>query len=153
MAYNQHPDDQPPTNWKRQTSEGESRQAYFSATGDPAFLLGVHFCSLLDDESTPASELARLVTPESRKAWGDFREVGDWFRSLKDVGYGSIADRALGDDAVAYFKVIPGTVENYQVRDEQIVSAIIVTVVNRADLGGWRVHGIGDYFPAEAVPH
>ncbi|AOT04945.1 hypothetical protein [Arthrobacter sp. U41] len=150
---NLHPDDQPPATWRRDVSEGETEQAVHVAFTDPAFELGVLFCSLLKDPDVTAFELSQLVTPESLPQWGDFSGAIEWFRGIDDVGYGSNVDRALGDDAVAYFKVFSGTTSSYQVTDLQIMSGPgVLTLVNREG-AGWRVHGVGSHIHPEQIPH
>ncbi len=112
------------------------------------------FCNALSDPKYFRPVLTRFVTPESLSAWGDFSAAATFLDSVQDAGYGSFAERALGDDDVAYFKILSGVTDSYQVLDEQIIAAAgVVTLVWRPELGEWRVHGIGEYLKPEDVPH
>ncbi|MEZ2390868.1 hypothetical protein AB6813_15255 [bacterium RCC_150] len=154
MAYNDRPDDQS-SNWRRPVTNEEIRRSLPSGPDlqDPT-VVGYLFCDALGSHEEYRSALMRLVTPESVEAWGDFSEAANYFKSIPDVGFGSIADRALGDDNVAYFKLLGGVTESFQVLSDQImIGAAVLTLVWRPEFGEWRVHGIGDPLLPERVPH
>jgi hypothetical protein len=155
MTYNQHPDDQAPE-WRRITSDEEANSAMPEFSFQDPAPVGQMFCDALKDPAHYQVALRRLVTPESLPAWGDFSEAAAFVQSLPDdVGTGTVAQRAHGDDNVAYFKIMSGVTESYQALEEQIVFlAGVVTLVWRPELGEWRVHAIGgDYTKPEYVPH
>jgi hypothetical protein len=155
MTYYVHPDDQPPAEWRRFAPDSEAAATLPQPSLDDPVAVGLMFCNALVRHEEYIQALARLVTPESLASWGDFGEAASFLGSVKDRGYGSFADRAYGDDAVAYFKILSGVTSTYQVLEDQIISgsAGVVTLVWRPEFGEWRVHGIGDYVKPEEVPH
>jgi len=161
MGNEPDPDDIANHNWRRPTSETESAAAIRRAATDQAYSAGQLFCDVLDQEDSTLEAFAAIVTPESWDSWEDFSGVREWFKHLNDVGYGSFADRAAGDDDVAYFKILADVHESYQVVETQIIDAAgIITLVWRPDLpsvlpdviGHWRVHALGDYVHPDDVP-
>jgi hypothetical protein len=155
MAYNTHPDDQPPAEAFRPSTEEDVRNHLpedDTSMQDPV-ALGIMFCDALDEYQDFPDVLARLVTPESLEAWGDFSEASAGLARIGQRGYGSNADRAMGDNDVAYFKIFSGVNESFRAIGDQIISAAaIVTMVWRPELGEWRVHQIGNYAKPEDVP-
>jgi hypothetical protein len=157
MTQNVHPD-QPADNWgnfnRRITGEEEVGQMIPEFSFQDPVAVGMMFCKALDDPKENFVALSRLATPESLPAFGDFTEAAELIASTQDVGYGSRAERAVGDDNVAYFKILSGITQSFQMLEEQILTGLgVVTLVWRAEFGEWRVHGIGDYLRAEEVPH
>ena len=155
MAFNEHPDDQPPGEWRRFVSDDEARTAVPAFSFQDPVAVGLAFCNALDRRGDYLAALQRMVTPESLPAWGDFREAAAFHSSIENPGYGSVANRAHGDDEVAYFKILADITRGYQAQSDQIVGfAGIVTLVWRRELGEWRVHAFGgDYLRPEEVPH
>lgn len=146
--------DQPPAVWRRFTSDEEAANALPAATLEDPVVVGNLFCSALDDHVHFRAALEKLTTPESRSAWGDFSAAADFLASIEDRGTGSVADRALGADDVAYFKILRDVKQSYQVLDGQpmFVSGII-TLVWRPEVGSWLVHSIGtDHVLPEEIP-
>jgi hypothetical protein len=99
--------------------------------------------------------LPYLVTPESLDAW---RAVLADVRSL-------VADRGMASgvhypvDGVAYVKMPPDPGDALRATgDVLLADVVIVTLQQRTELpellglGGWRVHGIGDYVRPEDLP-
>lgn len=156
MAYNQHPDDQPPAEAFRPSTEEDVRNHLpeDDASMQNPVSLGMMFCDALDEYQNFADVLARFVTPESLESWGDFSEASALLASIGRRAYGSNADRAMGDDDVAYFKILRGGSGSFHAVGDQIISAAaIVTMVWRPEYGEWRVHQIGNYAKPEDVPH
>lgn len=154
MTPNLHPDDQPTDQWRRFAGEEEVREVIPEFSFQDPVAVGMMFCNALEDPKENLVALSRIATPESLPAFGDFTEASDLIASVQDAGYGSRAERAVGDDNVAYFKILSGVRGSFQVLEEQILSgAGVVTLVWRPEFGEWRVHGIGDYLRPEEVPH
>lgn len=99
--------------------------------------------------------LPYLVTPESLSTWrAELAEA----RAL-------VADRGMATgvhypvDGVAYVKLPPDPGDNLRATgDVLLAGAVIVTLQRRTELpdslglGGWRVHGVGDYVRPEDLP-
>lgn len=153
MTYNQHPDDQPPTEWRRFTEEGEASLPEESMQ-NPAYV-GQTFCSALEEHAEFAHDvLPRLVTPESLPSWGDFSQAAAFLNGIEDLGYGTRVNPAEGDPNVAYFKIMSGVTQSYQAIEDQILPfAGVLSMVWRPEYGEWRVHGIGQYIKPEDIPH
>ncbi|MFD1211000.1 hypothetical protein ACFQ36_02955 [Arthrobacter sp. GCM10027362] len=154
MTSNLPPEDQPPAEWRRFTTDGEAAaQLPEFSFGNP-LAVAMAFCHALDDHERYRPALSQLVTPESLPAWGDFSETAGFLRSLENVGYGSQVTPAVGDPDVVYFKILSGVKQSYQALEDQVMDiAAIVTLVWRPEYGRWLVHAIGDYLRPEEVPH
>ncbi|MDS1115290.1 hypothetical protein RD149_16145 [Gordonia westfalica] len=140
--------------WREVKSDAEAEE-FAAGIEDFPVRLGMEFCSALKS-GDKLHLLPAAVTPESRDYWGDFQWAVEKVRSIQRLGYGSIADRAAGEDRVAYFKLISKDIEEpYQVNEDvpmvMIDAAAILTIVQRPD-GQWRVHHLGDYVLPEDAP-
>jgi hypothetical protein len=94
--------------------------------------------------------LRDLVTPESRDRWGDFSHTA---AQLTGCGLTSPAEPAPGTDQVAYVRYVINPGYNLQASgDVPITAEAIGTLVHRPELGGWKVHQIGERLSAEDVP-
>ncbi|WP_284752638.1 hypothetical protein [Arthrobacter sp. efr-133-R2A-120] len=155
MTHNLRPDDRSPEYWRRMASDEEAAAALPEPSLQDPVAVGQMFCNALGQYRHFQVALRRIVTPESVAAWGDFSDAANFLASIPDAGYGSMAQRAVGADDVAYFKVLSGVTDSYQVLDEQIVQAAgIVTLAWRPEFGEWRVHAMGsNYVVPEQVPH
>jgi hypothetical protein len=154
MTQHLHPDDQPTDQWRRFTGEEEVEQVIPEFSFQDPVAVGMMFCNALGDPQENRVALARLATPESLPAFGDFTEAAEMLAAVPDVGYGSKVQPSVGDEAVVYFKIVSGVGQSYQVLEEQIISGpAVVTLVWRREFGEWRVHAIGDYLRPEEVPH
>lgn len=90
--------------------------------------------------------LQRVVTPESRDNWGDLRDLKTRtegsglttgvIKPVYDVAYVRLMDNAPQSGG-------PHRVEGYGIE----VDAMVITLVLREELGGWRVHSVG--YPAD----
>lgn len=157
MTQSSQPD-QPTDKWggfdRRVTEQEELRQVIPEFSFQDPVAVGIMFCNALDDPAENFIALSRLATPESLPAFGDFTEASELITSIPGIGYGSRAERAVGDDNVAYFKILSGVTQSFQMLEDQILTGLaVVTLVWRAEFGEWRVHGIGDYLKPEEVPH
>lgn len=136
--------------WRRTVSDAEAVEAF----DDFPVQLGREFCGALSSGEN-LHMLPAAVTPESREYWGDFQWAVEKVQSIPRLGYGSIADRAAGEDRVAYFKLIPNVDEAYQVDPDvpgvMLDLSAVLTLVQRTD-GQWRVHHLGDYVLPEDAP-
>lgn len=147
------PEDRPPAQWRRFTPKEEAAKAIPEDDPSNPAVVGHRFCEALEDHVYYRNALLNLTTPESHPAWGDFSEAAARYASIEDAGFGTRANYAEGASDVAYFKILSGVDESYQVLDEQIVPfAAVVTLVWRPERGMWLVHGMGDYIQPEKVP-
>ncbi|MGO4143461.1 hypothetical protein AB4Y77_00100 [Paenarthrobacter sp. YAF11_1] len=155
MTTNQHPDDQAPAEWRRFGVDDEAEQALPEPSFQDPVAVGLLFCNALSDPAEYQVALRRVVTPESLPAWGDFSDAAQFLASIPDRGFGSMANRALGDDGVAYLKILSGVTQSFQVLEDQVVMAAgFVTLAWRPEFGEWRVHAFGgDTLRPEEVPH
>jgi hypothetical protein len=154
MTQHLHPDDHPNHQWRRFADDEEVRAVIPEFSFQDPVAVGMMFCNALDDPEANLVALSRLATPESLEAFGDFTEAAAFIASTPNVGYGSLANAAVGDEDVRYFKIMSGIQDSYQVLDEQIMAARgVATLVWRNEFSEWRVHGIGDYIRPEQVPH
>lgn len=139
---------------RRITSEEEVRNVIPEFSFQDPVAVGIMFCNALDDPQENYVVLARLATPESLPAFGDFTVAAGMIAAGQDIGYGSHAERAVGDDDVAYFKILSGVTKSFQMLEGQIILALaVLTLVWRPEFGEWRVHGIGEGLRPEDVPH
>lgn len=151
-------EDRPPENWRLVMKDDEAAQvaagiADSGADGSPVHA-ALTFCNALANRRRNRGALRMLVTPESLPAWGDFREAANGLADIPDWGFGTMANRAAGDDAVAYFKILSGVREDSIVLDAQVMfAAAIVTLVWRPEFGRWLVHAFGGPLLPERVPH
>ncbi|MCT9624247.1 hypothetical protein HWD94_03800 [Pseudarthrobacter equi] len=156
MTYALHPDDQPNHDWRRSAGEDEVRGVIPEFSFQDPVAVGLMFCNALEDPSENYDVLSRLSTPESATAFGDFTEAAHLFKAISGSKYSMRAERALGDEDIAYFRILSGQdgEGSYQLLEDQIIAgAAIVTLAWRVEFGEWRVHGIGDYLRPEEVPH
>lgn len=106
----------------------------------------------LENKDNP-TKLARLVTPESLESWGNFKEVAE---RLNGCGIATNREESSDPDVV-YVKYVTSDKEGYLVveADDDVLTLIraVGTLVLREDLGGWRVHHVGDRVRPEDVPH
>lgn len=88
--------------------------------------------------------LGRIVTPESRPAWGDFTPAVAAFESWGDWGLGSRIQVAEGASDVAYARFFLGIPDTIRATGrEELMLAAIVTLVWRPEHDIWMIHGIG----------
>jgi hypothetical protein len=148
-------EDLPPTEWRRFASEEEAAANLPEPSLDDPVSVGIMFCNALEDPVQYRNALLRLVTPESRPAWGDFGEASRFITSIEDLGYGSRTEPAAGDDNVHYFKIMQGITQSYEVLEDQVVFLKgVLTLVWRPKHRQWMVHAIGGgYTRPEDVPH
>ncbi|TYQ10829.1 UNVERIFIED_ORG: hypothetical protein L601_002000000660 [Gordonia westfalica J30] len=139
--------------WRTSRTDAEAAE-HAAAIEDFPVRLGMEFCDVLSS-GEDLHLLPAAVTPESREYWGDFQWAVEKVQSIPDLGYGSIADRAAGEDRVAYFKLIPNVDEAYQVNSDVpgvlLGLGAVLTLVQQSD-GQWRVHHLGDYVLPEDAP-
>lgn len=139
------PEDQPPEEWRRFTTDEEAAAA-LPRDGDLTnpVQVALLFCDALDDPSHYRNALLRLTTPESHGAWGNFAEAARFLSSIKDLAYGSRVNEAVGAPDVVYFKLIENGGPSYQIVDAQpIPVAGLITLVWRPEYDGWKVHAMG----------
>lgn len=99
-------------------------------------------------------EMHELVTPESKRNWDDFSEAVQAISEVPNPVFGLSVTEALGDSNVAYYPILSS--EEGFMREQGDISeaAVVVTLVNRPRLGGWKVHAAGGrYVLPESVPH
>ncbi|HEX6967607.1 MAG TPA: hypothetical protein VF174_02085 [Micromonosporaceae bacterium] len=153
MRTNLPPDDQPPASWRRMTSDAEAVAALPEPALDDPVSVSIMFCNALRDPRANLNALRFLTTPESHAAWGDFTSSSEFLKSIEDCGYGSQVNRAEGAPDVAYFKILRGVTQSYQVLDEQpVLVAAVLTLVWRPERGQWLVHSIGEPLLPEQLP-
>ena len=147
------PDDLPPDQWRRFTSDAEAQTALPQPSPDNPVSVSLMFCEALEQPAQFLTALRALTTPESHDAWGDFEATGAFLRSIPDRGYGSVANPAHDAPDVCYFKILGGVVQSYEVLDDQVVeAAAILTLVWRPEYGSWLVHSIGIPLRPDDVP-
>lgn len=96
----------------------------------------------------PWVSLSDLVTPESAPNW----DAGGASGLLAATGMASRPEYPAPD--IAYVKFVHGfpADQTVQVAAYIAVSATIMTLQFRPELGSWRVHGLGDYVRPEHMP-
>lgn len=111
------------------------------------------FVGVLWDDAATAAELAQYVTPESLSQWSDFGTVRNFVRDDIGVAIGSNALRAVGAPDVTFVKLVPDDEDEPQFHPvpRQDVRAW-VTLVWRPELGGWRLHAIGEQLDPNTLP-
>lgn len=99
--------------------------------------------------------LPALVTPESLQFW--VRDLAKVRQELADRGVASRPEYPSHD--VAYVKLPRDPVQTLRAYTHKpLADAVIVTLQRRPELpdhlqvGGWRVHAVGDYVPSEQMP-
>lgn len=93
--------------------------------------------------------LESLTNPESRPAWGDYRETHDVLVGFGDWGIGSQPEYLEERGArLAYVKILRDVDESMVATEDTIVmAAAILTLVKRPDINNsWFVQAIGDYW-------
>lgn len=113
------------------------------------FFLGVR------DENLAPEILEIIVTPESRRSWGDFSSTRDTIRSLAGAGIGSLAHRAHGADDVVYVNVLTGVSSGFTLTQPTPVEGMVFTLVWRPEAGHsgmWQIHQFGEYALPENLP-
>jgi putative PIN family toxin of toxin-antitoxin system len=112
------------------------------------------FLALLEDAKALAL-LSHIVTPESRDAWeADLATVRDVAAAR------TITSRAeYPSPDVAYVKLPPDPGETVKASSPVVLEDTVILTLQRRPalpdplgLGGWRVHGLGDYIPPEDMP-
>ncbi|RUQ07003.1 hypothetical protein D8M34_05905 [Microbacterium sp. HSID17254] len=104
------------------------------------------------DESLDRSILDRMVTPESKDAWGDFSATRETMRSIEGPAIGSLANTALGADDVVYVKILSGVGEGYTTNTMADVEAMVFTFVWRPEADLWQIHQFGELVHPENLP-
>lgn len=155
MTHDLPPEDRPPNPGLVPTDD---EQGAFEDAGpispENPVAVGGAFLSFLFDPGGPNKEhLELVVTPESLPSWGDFTETADL---LQNCGMSTRATPAQTDERVVYVKYITDhDGQTYQVQGDDVVimARAVATLVYRPELGGWRIHGVGEYLLPEQVPH
>lgn len=111
------------------------------------------FLTVLEEQNV-AELLPHLVTPESLPIW---RTELAPVRGLVQ-GRGLASGVAYPTQGVAYVKLPLDPGDNVRATGDVLVGVVIVTLQRRPELpdvlglGGWRVHGVGDYVRPEDLP-
>ncbi|GAA4481767.1 hypothetical protein GCM10023171_10610 [Microbacterium panaciterrae] len=87
--------------------------------------------------------VGEFVTPESRRAWGDFRAVGDALRRQEPLALVDAARQVPGARDVAYVWLIRLGSIGLITATQSVEIAFVFTWVWRPELGGWRLHAVG----------
>lgn len=88
--------------------------------------------------------VGEFVTPESRRAWGDFREVSEALRQQEPLALVDTARQVPGARDVAYVWLIrPDGTAGLITAARSVEIAFVFTWVWRRELGEWRLHAIG----------
>lgn len=143
--------------WGPALIPADARSAWRSAreAGDAEVLeTTAAFVTALQDEDL-GELLPHLVTPESLTAW---RAESAQARDLvAERGMASGVEYPAGK--VAYVKLPPDPGDDLRATGDVLVTGVvIVTLQQRPELpdmlglGGWRVHGVGDYVRLEELP-
>jgi hypothetical protein len=152
MAYNEHPDDQPPEQ-EFVIADEDAAVADMGEVGlDNPVSVGAAFLTAVTHKRGPIVGflLDVIVTPESRHAWGDFAEVAE---DLRGCGMTSRANPAVSDEDVVYVKYVSDPGVTLRATTDVVMNVrAVATLVRRPGLGGWRVHAVGDYLRPEEVP-
>ena len=117
----------------------------------PATVAGMFF-SALQDREVHLDALGNIVTPESRRAWGDFSQVAQLFGGYADPGTEVRGFLAEGAPDVAYVGIIEGVADPDISADDVVVPVGVFTLVWRPEAGMWLIHSFGDPIPAEFLP-
>ncbi len=130
--------------WRQAASEGHQQVLQTAA----AFLAALH-------EPDVQKLLPQLVTPESLSAWQS--DLASARHLARDRGMATRAEYPSWD--VAYVKLPTDPGQTLKATGHVLLhEAIILTMQRRPELpdavglGGWRVHGIGDYVRPEEMP-
>lgn len=116
--------------------------------------VGEIFIEAIKDPVANAVALDMLVTPESRRDWGDFQQAHRWFASIQNLAYGDQPKAAVGDPDVVYMSLHRDEPVSYRNIGEDIrVGPGVITLVWRPQIDRWMVHHVGDYVRPEQVPH
>ena len=145
MTANDHEEDAWSSLVGRQDVQDEDALPHFGLPRpENAALVGLAFVAALLDERSEAPE--HLVTPESRKHWGDFSAARELLAAIPNRGIGSRANRAFDARDVAYVKILAEVTRAFVIKgEEQVVEvAAVVSLVWRPELGSWLVHAVGD---------
>lgn len=121
------------------------------STDNPVAVAAAFLAAVCKEGGPDLPVLRLLVTPESLPAWGDFSQT---VNMLTDCGIASRANPS-DDPEVVYAKYVADRDgQNYQVQGGDILLMVraVATLVRRWDLGGWRVHGVGQYIRPVEVP-
>ena len=120
----------------------------------PAGTVDLFLAALRLDANECRTVLQRITTPESWDAWGDFAEAQAMLADIdEDLAIQSIGARPEPD--VAYIGIMrnPSGETYYVDGDVPMNAVLIVSLVDRPSLGGWRVHSFGKgYWPADDLP-
>ncbi|WP_309105069.1 hypothetical protein [Microbacterium sp.] len=108
------------------------------------------FVTMLLGDSLQLEALAGFVTPEARDDWSDFSGARGYFMD-QALASSTVALRHRGAADVAYVKLVPnvGPLVVARPRTDHVGFA---TLVWRRELGGWRVHAIGEPIPPALLP-
>lgn len=135
------------------TSEEEATAALPEPSFTDPVSVSIMFCNGLKDPVYWRNALLNLATPESHNAWGDFSSASEFLRSIEEAGYGSEVNIAEGAPDVAYFKIMRGITQSYQVLDAQpVLAAAVLTLVWRPEFNQWLVHSVGEPMRPEELP-
>lgn len=148
--------DRPPDDHPTRLVPAESEAAAVGDMGPPGprnpVSVAARFLNAVTHEEGPRlSQLRRLVTPESRDSWSDFREPAE---RLRGCGMTSRAQPSVGDPDVVYVKFVTEPDMAMRAPADMVINVrAILTMVWRPSLAEWRAHAVGDYVRPEDVPH
>lgn len=118
--------------------------------------VGTEFLQCIGDALAHLDELRELVTPESLDGWGDFAEAQRTYESIDFPGVSSQMGGVIGAPGVAYLKILSNVpVGGFNLSEgSRLQAAMWVTMIWRAELGGWRVHDLAlDRRPLAELEH
>lgn len=113
------------------------------------WMTGIMFhYAVVDEGGAEVDKLRRLVTPESLAAWGNFSSTR---ALLMGTGWTTRADEPA--PGVAYVKFTPSDMPTVRVDGDVAINVrAVATLQYRPELGGWRVHHVGEPCLPEDLP-
>lgn len=101
-------------------------------------------------DPVPGDLMASMVTPEVAADWGDFSGAAENFRQGLSIGLNL---RHLDDVRdVSYVKLIADIDTATVLEASEVPPLAYVTLVWRPELGGWKIHRIGEPAVASELP-
>ncbi|QYG12882.1 hypothetical protein [Microbacterium sp. PAMC22086] len=132
------------------TEADDAKLAMHALPAEHPVALTVGVWNALDDVAQHAETLSFWVTPESRTQWGDFSALADGL-SDETLSVVSTARQKKSAPDVAYVWLIreeTGANPRMTHGPEDVTIAAVFTWIWRPELGGWRLHAVGDQMPA-----
>lgn len=137
----------------RDVSNEELRENFMSQDEESVYILVLTTLLLeyLEQDCLDIKVLKTMIHPAVINDWGDFSEVSQYIKTLKDIGLsGTVRYNDRHD--MAYVYLLENVIDGFLIQDFQIISNAHTVTLVKYNNDEWRVYSIGAKLDDYLIP-